>query len=636
MQTSARNMIDLDHKRVALTTEMENDFDLMISLIHKRDKTSLKELLNNKSVNILNINKDGWFALHEAVDLGYTDIVKLIVKFATQHGIKVLEMWDLTTASRQKYSCVAFNELIFLEDNDSIIPTTQQTSFLRLAVQSQQLKLINFFIKLYKKLSNLSIVGYELRRREISESGFLNACVTRINGIQPKHAGVLEAMFKSVTHPEILRNSLYAFPEFLHYYKGKLVAVAMKTAINQNKLENVSRIFSLMFDLLRSKETTFIECKINIFSCILNMATYCAELSYTNKDITVLQLFIETAAGKSLLTDSHSCTNKLLKEKSCETFQEAFGRITRSQTTSYKNCVLYCLLYYFCHRGSVNMVRFLVEIGLDVGFSVFSNSREISYESLQIEYKWCREFYQLSRSVRYFSPFKEMFVTKAKCDELCNRSCVLALFWAALSSNIDVLKYLLTIMEKKEFYKSNCPCHSSLYIDVTNVMHFESLHLLLKAGFHIETFCPPKQGMQCFLDVSVLADKKARVHTIKTLVNYGAIEFMFGHHNSTTPFMQYLKHIWSEITFYLKHNELSRIWKDEMLILEEKFDVLLKHLGLFTFTSDHGYYIEQAVPTMKQLCRYVIRCCIIKKCKTLHYVHELPIPASLKSYLCCN
>ena len=638
-----------DRGKVGITTEMKNDFDLMISLIRNRDKTSLVKLLNNKSVNILNISNDGWFALHEAVDLGYTDIVKLIIKFATQNGIKVLEMWDLTAVCCRKYCCVAFNELISFPYNVSLIPTKQQTSFLRLAVQSHHIKLINIFIKLYKNLSNRTVARY--KRREISESDFLSELRRFFGKIRPNHAGVLEAIFESITQTEVLHILLNAFPEFLEYHGGKLVSGVMQMAINQNKLESVSLIFSLLFNLLRSKKTARMQKKCSIVECVLIVMNRCAEWSCKNNDLTVLRLLVDAAGGKDLVINSHNCAIILLDEKSCGMYAGLLDTSHWKATNNYDCCVLYYLLYYFCHYGSVNLVRFLVKLGLDVyedcleiDFPFLHDLRNLKYNFLNFELAWSKRFFQIQSSFQCFSfPFSKMYETKIISPQLwCNRNNVLTIFWAAINSNIDVLKYLLTIVEKQQFYKIYHHCYSKLYINVAIHMQFESLHILLKAGFHIETFCP-EQGTH-FLSNLLIIHQAASVNTLRILVNYGAVEFMFGCHNSTAPFKQYLINIWNKIAqrmqgledYHAEQHENSQTRKVEMLICVEKFDVLLNHLGLLMFTGDHGYYIEQAVPTMKQLCRYVIRCRIIKKCKTLQYVYELPIPASLKSYLCHN
>ena len=231
MQASAKNIKDWDCGSVGRTTEMKNDFDLMISLIQKRDKSSLKKLLNNKSVNILNISNDGWFALHEAVDLGYTDIVKLIIKFATKHEINVLQKWDQATTSRPKYSCAAFNDLLFL--NVSIISTMQQTSFLRLAVQSQQIEMINIFIKLYKNKPNRFDRNLQLlRQTETIASIVLDLQSRLVDAIRCKTLDILEAIFESVTQPEVLHILSNAFPEFLEYRGGKLASGVMQMALN--------------------------------------------------------------------------------------------------------------------------------------------------------------------------------------------------------------------------------------------------------------------------------------------------------------------------------------------------------------------------------------------------------------------
>ena len=407
-----------------------------------------------------------------------------------------------------------------------------------------------------------------------------------------------------------------------------------------------------MFNLLRlrSKKTARMQKESDMLGCVWNVARFCAEWSCKNNDLTVLRLLAEAAGGKDLATNSHNCAITLFNKSYCDTSAEPLDNLRWNRTINYECCVLYDVLYYFCHYGSVNLARFLVKLGLDVykdcvtvGFPFYNHPVEAGFVPLQCFRS--DDFHQLHYAFYCCSPlFPKTFVKTCKCDEFCNRNYVLALFWAAINSNIDVLKYLLTIVEKKEFYKRYQHCHSSLYVEVSLHMQFEPLHLFLKAGFHIETFCPPKQDTQSFLNLCILNREKASVDTLKTLVVYGAVEFMFGCHNSTTPFMQYLINIWNKTAqrmqgldnHHAEQHENSQTTKIEMPICVEKFGVLLKHLGLFMFIGDHGYYIEQAVPTMKQLCRYVIRCCIIKECKTLHYVHELPIPASLKSYLCRN
>ena len=137
-----------------------------------------------KNLDILNLNRARWYPLHEAVEIGHVDLVKVIVDFASNHDIDVLHKWDQNMISRPKYGI----EGIRLFKFDSLEP---QTSFLRLAVRTELLDMVNYFRKLYQ-----------------------DNC--------ENNQGIFHAMIESHSRPEIFKVLIEAFPHYLHLWFGEL------------------------------------------------------------------------------------------------------------------------------------------------------------------------------------------------------------------------------------------------------------------------------------------------------------------------------------------------------------------------------------------------------------------------------
>ena len=129
-----------------------------MQLFKKKDLNLLQKLLNEKSVDILHCNNDGWYPLHEVVDLGSTDIAKQIISYASKKKIDVLKEWDQTAVCFPKYNCNLFKEIVHDEYRQD-----HQISFLRLAVRAEQIDLVKLFIKLYKKKNNFQLNSRSIR-----------------------------------------------------------------------------------------------------------------------------------------------------------------------------------------------------------------------------------------------------------------------------------------------------------------------------------------------------------------------------------------------------------------------------------------------------------------------------------------
>ena len=135
-------------KTFATSSVAKSNLDLVISIIRKNNASFFSNWLRGKAIGILECNRNGWYPLHEAIVVGNLCIVKVIVKYASKHGIDVLNTWDRNFTSQRKNS--GENLLNYLRDSHHLHDTEPQISFLRLAVQTGQLDMINYFIKLHK------------------------------------------------------------------------------------------------------------------------------------------------------------------------------------------------------------------------------------------------------------------------------------------------------------------------------------------------------------------------------------------------------------------------------------------------------------------------------------------------------
>ena len=88
-------------------------------------------------------------------------------------------------------------------------------------------------------------------------------------------------------------------------------------------------------------------------------------------------------------------------------------------------------------------------------------------------------------------------------------------------------------------------------------------------------------------------------------------------------FRQFLKSKWSYISFGLLglYGSSQKIRVPQYVL--NKFDLLLKHVGLCKRVSAEisDSNLAQSVPLLQQLCRFIIRCCVIQKHQTLQPVH---------------
>ena len=89
--------MNISCSKVVRAGKTESDFEMLLPVIRSRDSTLLQKTLNEKSVDILNCNYNGWYPLNEAVDMGYVDIAKQIIENAVTHNINILKKWDQQT-----------------------------------------------------------------------------------------------------------------------------------------------------------------------------------------------------------------------------------------------------------------------------------------------------------------------------------------------------------------------------------------------------------------------------------------------------------------------------------------------------------------------------------------------------------
>ena len=577
----------------------QNRDEELFTAIRRQDKAALQRILNEKGVEVLDGNENEWYPLHEAVDSGFVDIAKQIVSFATKRGVNVFQKWDQAVTAHSQYSQEWFRELFPRE----ICPKTQ-TSFLRLAVRSGQNEMINFFIELYKNETKVSLsLKKRLRLKKLKISQMSRIYLSKhITMNFAKNQGIVEAILESVSRPKILKMLLTTFPDYILEPFDRCSVI--QYSLLRNELESVTFLLPIMYTLhYDSKKAGY-----NGLGCLMTVAEYCLKWTFQNNDTKVLKMLIEAAGGKNVLN---------------------------SNTTESEYTVMYFLLYYSCCYGTVMVVNYLVD---EVGLDVYKECSAACVAIMRIRKK--TNFHRMQP----FDITHAYYLRQCSCDppdddaeSSKSRNHISALFWAALENNIDVLNSLLKVLDRNKFYRLHfCCAVMSQYIAV-NSLH-KPLLLLYEAGFCIDTFYPQTLRSRPFIECSLYYNEKASMDTLKVLLKYGAVELTYGKDNSMATIKQALEKQWHIIVQVLQGNltdqteDLESI-EDKNLCLD-KFDLLLQHVGLFKLTrSSTSCRFEQTVPSLKQHCRFLIRCCIVRKAKTLNSLRDLPLPSSLINYL---
>ena len=304
----------INHGKIISRCNSNSNYDLLMSHIYNRDCRSLKKLLKKrKSFDILNCHKDGWYPLHEAIELGYVDIAKLIVKFATKYKFEAFNEWDQTMTFHRRYlhGCISKSHR---EDLDGRKP---QASFLVIAVEREQVEMIQYVCSFYN-----------------------TRCDDRLKLIcdpTKRNRAIYEALVLSFKTPEILRVLLQGLP---HYYSISVnilrpetdsYSEVLLTALNQNVLQVIVILlrYSLGLDDVERKDLILPR---------LNVIRYdCLKIAYDRNDTTLLQILLEVISIKSMAKIDENLS-------------------------SFRYCIL--RLSYVCSRSKIT--EFLINNGCDI------------------------------------------------------------------------------------------------------------------------------------------------------------------------------------------------------------------------------------------------------------------------------
>ena len=567
----------------------------LTSFIQNGDEASLQKFLSDKSVGVLNNENNGWYPLHEAVDLGKFDIVKRIVKVASKHGIDVLKKWDQNETTAPLYSKDKFSSYSFTSRQEDT--RIRQTSFLRLSVLTKQLELVNFFIKLYKTENKpkLSLNTFFKQRRK-SQSD--------VTHIDPHYSGIFHAILESVSNPEILRPLLEAFPEYVDGPSGK--CVVFQYAVDQNQRDTIAMLLPWIFKLYEPKEIKpgFVR---TLRSPLHRMWCYCLDWAYKNDDTTMLQMLFD-ATNQDL--DTLDLSSTFL----CDS--------------------MYIPLFHCCGYGTMKVLKFLQGLGYDVNKYCESCCRDLSnFRSRNV----CTH--------RHFV-FELLIETSYLFPGTRYRPKLPAIMWAALEKNLEILKYLLPLVDLKTLYKRDCP----IKFAALNCSH-EILEMLLQAGFYIDSYEFLDRYFEFLMNRSICSweyeSPDAGLETIRLLIKYGGVEVVFGQEYSTAALKEFLKNQFRPIVSMYGFSWPKSLDdegllddKKERLFCLDKYGMFLKYITLFKVTlpdtRPQKPFEDQTVPLLQQLCRFTIRCRVVQKHRTLIPLNDLPLPSALISYLFCS
>ena len=582
-----------NHSKIISRCNSNSNYDLLMSHIYNRDCRSLKKLLKKrKSFDILNCHKDGWYPLHEAIELGYVDIAKLIVKFATKYKFEAFNEWDQTMTFYRRYlhGCISKSHP---EDLDGRKP---QASFLVIAVEREQVEMIQYVCSFYN-----------------------THCDDRLKLIcdpTKRNRAIYEALVLSFKTPEILRVLLQGLP---HYYSISVnilrpetdsYSEVLLTALNQNVLQVIVILlrYSLGLDDVERKDLILPR---------LNVIRYdCLKIAYDRNDTTLLQILLEVISIKSQVKADKNLS--------------VFG---------------YRILRLSCLISNAKITEFLVNKGCDI-YAFEENS-----------------------FLHLYGPFRNRGLRTVKDDHQGKNRCLYkpsAIFWAVKGNKVDILKYLIAVVDQQKL--NDLQLTSPVVAAVLGHLSVP-LELLLENGYCIDTeqslpFSEKKLLEDTLLNRCWYLDKqehKSSADFLKILLKWGALELAFGKHGSTASVKRFLKNQWiyvfkrerrrngaarSQSTrIHRCHREPPQAvrrccvvnpWELEFDLesFVKNFDLFLQLISLHKIID--GKNLEESVPSLKQLCRFVIRCCIVHKQKTLKPMRELNLPSSLLNFLFCE
>ena len=567
----------------------KKDYDSVMLIIRKNDSTSLEKLLT-KSADILNYHQNGWYPLHEAVKKGHVDVAKLIVKFATECDEEAVNNWDqaMTTCRiHDSYICVSYPQ-----DKDGRKP---QASFLEIAVEKKKVEMSRYVCSLYNKKCNKGplLMGNPIKRNR----------------------GIYEAIVISFTFTAsvILRVLLQGLRNYFDLSLPDDFSEIAETALYQNALLVIGQLLQFGLGLNDSERKKY------ALTTLEEVGIHCVQIAHDYNDETVLQVLLDAMSFKSIAEiDEHL---------------SGFG---------------FGFLKDSCLCSSARVTEFLVSKGCDVyAFGEDHFDDLFGYFDYPGWYDVWDYRYEKNKH-----PYKTS-----------------AIFWAVRGFGLDILKYLITVVDQRKL--QDLPLVSPV---VSAVMVYSSapLELLLENGYSIDIKQSLPYSETMFLEYTLfhryfavnqeLLQHGRSTDCLKILLKWGALELAFGQRDSTASAKKFLENQW----FYIdekerkadarclqstrsvrsdpgdRHSKMMGMghichpripWfnKFDVEFYVEKFGLLLQHIALYRVTD--GKSLEETTLSLKQLCRFVIRCSVVQKMKTLKPMHELNLPNSLLKYL---
>ena len=564
-------MCDFD-KDFASYPEIQLELEKVTSAIRSRKASLLENMVKEKTVDILNYNHDGWYPLHEAIDLGYIDIAQLLIKSAFEHDIDILNKWDQTMSFCPKYSC---SELM-----TTFVTLSPQVSFLTLAVKNNQKDMINYLINFYQ------------RNCECNQ-------------------GIYQAMLKSINQPEVFDLLLSAFPSYVDKSFENLQTL-VQYAIKVNQVESVSI-------LLKFKPNLNMLLKVDNIYPYMSVGLYSLAMACRNNDTRIFKLLIDSEAN--LFESSQSATPTNL-----------FNPVVNSP-------VLFATVW-----GSTEIVKFLVEnqfnvLESQVGYFAHTNTERVQFQISAIF---------LAIIHKKYATF-EYLLTVVEIDmlgKLQQTSPVIAAVIRCMPKVIDKL------LDNGYNIDGTLPYHTgnhyfcgdsmldnvTMFIDDVGDIHrpvLSVLRSLLDNGVKFTSVISVELVEYCLFYLEEIGND-----TLKYLVNVGALEFVFGCDYSIS--IKAMKKFFVEQINYIvlllqdefvQHPRQAWVKAENVQFYINNFHLFVQHTGLFSKFGKQYPYIRENVPALKQLCRIVIRCCVMQNQKTLIPIKVQSWPPLLKNYL---
>ena len=543
----------------------DGDINLVTTIIRQRHSNSLRALLKKKSIDVLHCYRDGWYPLHEAINLCYLDIVKLIVKFASKHNVDIISNWDQTMSLQRKYEHSIVSSTFPLKNG----PFKPQTPFLVLAVQTKNLELIQFVRRLYKYDDDQSPLSYRANHK-------LNR-------------GIFEAIILSFTEPKIMRFLLKAFPKYINFSFNYHMPDSFCQILRYASLMKMSFVIrellrfslGLEYDLERTEYST---------SSLDVVGKFCLDLASEINDTTIMQILLDIISFKS--------TN-----------------LSNYQVLLFMRDIL----QYSCERSSVTVVEFLVQNGFNI-------------------YDYCLVNFR-----------NEMFGVRDYDNRARNKEIdcwyrASALYWAARNERLDVLKYLISVVDRQKFRDFQL---TSPVVAAAIAYSATCLELLFECGYCFGMDQNLPFSFRVILEYCLFHKKLSQTpntltyqnkstDSLKILLKWGALELAVNQHGSTKLLKHFLENQWFCINEMLNghgahHPRIAWISRSDLQSYMKNFKVFLQHISLFKIVDEKN--LDECVPSLQQLCRFVIRCCVVQKSKTLKPMGELNLSSLVLNYL---